>query len=289
MKGIVLAGGTGSRMHPMTRVVSKQLLPVYDKPLVYYPLTTLMLAGIRDILVITTPREQALFRELLGDGAEWGIRIEYAAQPKPEGIAQSFLIGRDFVAGDPVTLVLGDNLFYGDAIGGMLKRAGEVPTGATVFAYAVSDPERYGVVAFEADGRPKAIVEKPKVAPSVFAVTGLYVYDGEVCDIAAGLKPSARGELEITDLNNVYLARGTLRVEKLGRGFAWLDTGTPESLVQAADFVATIESRQGFKIGAPEEVAWRMGYIDAAQLARLAEKMKNSSYGRYLARLPTME
>ncbi|WP_119422412.1 glucose-1-phosphate thymidylyltransferase RfbA [Desertibaculum subflavum] len=289
MKGIVLAGGTGSRMHPMTRVVSKQLLPVYDKPLVYYPLTTLMLAGIRDILVITTPREQALFRELLGDGGDWGIRIEYAAQPKPEGIAQSFLIGRDFVAGDHVTLILGDNLFYGDAIGGMLKRAGEVATGATVFAYAVSDPERYGVVAFEPDGRPKAIVEKPKVAPSVFAVTGLYVYDGEVCDIAAILKPSARGELEITDLNNVYLARGTLRVEKLGRGFAWLDTGTPESLVQAADFVATIESRQGFKIGAPEEVAWRMGYIDTAQLGRLAERMKNSSYGRYLARLPTME
>jgi glucose-1-phosphate thymidylyltransferase len=289
MKGMVLAGGTGSRMHPMTRVVSKQLLPVYDKPLVYYPLTTLMLAGIRDILVITTPREQPLFRELLGDGSDWGIRIEYAAQPKPEGIAQSFLIGRDFVAGEAVTLILGDNLFYGDAIGGMLKRAGEAEEGATVFAYAVSDPERYGVVAFDADGRPKAIVEKPKVPPSVFAVTGLYVYDGEVCDIAATLKPSARGELEITDLNNVYLQRGTLRVEKLGRGFAWLDTGTPESLVQAADFVATIESRQGFKIGAPEEVAWRMGYIDVAQLNRLAERMKNSSYGRYLARLPTME
>ena len=285
MKGIILAGGTGSRLHPVTTIVSKQMLPVYDKPMIFYPLSTLMLAGIRDILIITTPHDQANFQGLLGDGRKWGINLTYAIQPKPDGIARAFIIGRDFIAGDRCALVLGDNIFYGEGFIATLRRASEFERGAVVFGYPVADPERYGVLEFAADGTPKAIIEKPAKAPSNYAVTGLYFYDNRVSDIAAKMQPSARGELEITDVNNIYLREGTLRVEKFGRGFAWLDTGTPESLLDAANFMHTVEKRQGLKIAVPEEVAWRMGYIDVAQVKSLAAAYKNNDYGRYLLKM----
>ncbi len=284
-RGILLAGGSGTRLYPVTVAVSKQLLPVYDKPMVYYPLCTLMLAGIREILLISTPRDLPLYRRLLGDGAQWGIHLTYAEQPRPEGLAQAFLIGRDFVAGRRSCLVLGDNLFYGHGLAEALRRAAARPEGATIFTYTVRDPERYGVVAFDGAGRPVDIVEKPARPPSHQAVTGLYFYDEEVVGLAEGLRPSARGELEITDLNRAYLERGRLHVERLGRGIAWLDTGTHASLLQAAQFIETVESRQGLKICCPEEVAWRMGYIDDAQLERLARPLCANSYGRYLLRL----
>ncbi len=280
-KGIVLAGGAGTRLYPVTRAVSKQLLPVYDKPMVYYPLSTLMLAGIREILLISTPGDLGLFQRLLGDGGQLGLRVQYVAQPKPEGLAQAFLLGRDFIGLDHVALVLGDNIFYGQGFQRMLHRAAAQRAGATVFAYAVKDPERYGVVELDAEGRPLAIVEKPKEPRSNYAVTGLYFYDNQVLQIAAGLRPSARGELEITNVNRVYLERGQLRVEVFGRGFAWLDTGTHESLMQAANFVETIENRQGMKIACLEEIAYRKGFIDAAQLEALA-RGQPGSYGQYL-------
>jgi len=284
MKGIILAGGTGSRLHPVTRAVSKQLVPVYNKPMIYYPLSTLMLAGIRDVLVITTPHEQDGFRRLLGDGAEIGIRIQYAAQPRPEGLAQAFLIGREFVGDDRVALALGDNIFYGAHFTDSLKRAAARSEGATVFGYQVRDPERYGVVAFDSAGRPFSIEEKPEVPQSTWAVTGLYFYDNAVLDIAAGLKPSARGELEITDLNRVYMSRGQLYVEKLARGIAWLDTGTHEALLQASNYIQAIEERQGLMVACLEEIAYRMHYITAADLERLARAMGSSTYGQYLRR-----
>ena len=285
MKGILLAGGSGTRLHPMTLAASKQLLPVYDKPMVYYPLSTLMLAGIRDILVITTPADQAGFVRLLGDGSRLGISISYAVQPKPEGIAQAFLIGRQFLAGSPCTLALGDNLVHGEGLGAMLAAAAKRPRGATVFAYQVRDPERYGVVWFDAEGRATDLVEKPASPTSNWAVIGLYVYDEQVSDIAASLAPSPRGELEITDVNRVYLARNELAVERMGRGYAWLDAGTPASLLAAATFVHTLQERQGLMIGCPEEVAFRMGFIDAEALLREAAALGRTELGTYLARI----
>ena len=289
MKGIILAGGSGSRLHPLTRAVSKQLVPIYNKPMVYYPLSTLMLAGIRDILVITTPHEQDGFRRLLGDGAELGLRIAYAAQPSPDGLAQAFIIGRAFVGADRVALALGDNIFYGAHFSDYLRAAAARERGATVFAYQVRDPERYGVVEFDGAGRAISLEEKPAHAKSSHAVTGLYFYDNQVLDIAAGLKPSARGELEITDVNRTYLGKGELHVEKLPRGIAWLDTGTHESLMQAANYIQAIEERQGLMVACLEEIAYRMGYITAADLARAAQAMDASAYGQYLRRLLEQE
>jgi glucose-1-phosphate thymidylyltransferase len=285
-KGIVLAGGAGTRLHPCTLAVSKQMMPVYDKPMIYYPLSTLMLAGVRDILVISTPQDMPRFEQLLGNGARWGVRFSYAVQPSPGGLAQAYLIGADFVGDDPSVLVLGDNLFHGQELGRELRRACDRARGATVFAYPVNDPERYGVVEFDAAGRAISLEEKPQLPKSRYAVTGLYFYDGEAVSIARTLRPSPRGELEITDLNRVYLERGALEVQVLGRGHAWLDTGTHESLLDASLFIQTVERRQGLRIGSPEEVAWRSGWIDDEQLRRLADDLGKSSYGRYLSRLP---
>ena len=281
-KGIILAGGSGTRLHPATLALSKQLLPVYDKPMVYYPLSTLMLAGIRDILVISTPQDLPRFEALLGDGARWGLNLSYCVQPSPDGLAQAFLLGRDFVGGAPSALVLGDNIFYGHDLQGLLKAATDRPDGATVFAYHVHDPERYGVVAFDAQRRAISIEEKPKAPKSNYAVTGLYFYDAQVCDIAADIQPSARGELEITEVNARYLAQGQLAVEIMGRGYAWLDTGTHDSLMEAGQFIATLEKRQGLKVACPEEIAFRSGWISAEQLEAQAQPMLKNGYGQYL-------